>query len=392
MCTVISPQTQVAAAARPRLAVAGRAGLAVALCLVIASCKPTSTETPMSAGERAMLPGLIVFVRERQGGRDVWAVRPTGEERPVSTGPADEYPGAASPDGEHLAIVAARDEQGVHLEQILWVPLDAGAAVPLGPPSPRARLPVFAPDGGSVLAESGTTGFSDIARFAVPPALASTTTLVRRRTGAFEPAISPDGRWVAYVSSDEGDPEVYLARADGTFVRRLTAFDGEDVAPAFSPDGAWVAWLSRRERRRRVYLVRLDGTGFRPLVAAGPTGDEEAVLFRPHGDDALVVERLAGGGTRLWRAPLDAGRERPRPLTDGSHKDEMPAWSPDGRAYVFVSDRSGDLELYLARADGTGVTRLTDSPGPDWLPRWAPAPREGRHEARSFTPWRACIP
>ena len=48
-----------------------------------------------------------------------------------------------------------------------------------------------------------------------------------------------------------------------------------------------------------------------------------------------------------------------------------PAWSPDGSRLAFVSHRSGDEELYVANADGSGVRRLTRSAGPDLSPAWS---------------------
>jgi TolB protein len=66
-------------------------------------------------------------------------------------------------------------------------------------------------------------------------------------------------------------------------------------------------------------------------------------------------------------------------LTADTHSSEGPVWSPDGRYLAFVSSRAGDTELYLMRADGTGQTRVTQSKGPDWLPRWLlPRPEAGR--------------
>jgi Tol biopolymer transport system component len=60
----------------------------------------------------------------------------------------------------------------------------------------------------------------------------------------------------------------------------------------------------------------------------------------------------------------------PVALTDGKSRDDMPAWSPDGKYLVFVADRNGDADLWLMRADGSGQTRLTTAKGADWLPRW----------------------
>ncbi len=52
-----------------------------------------------------------------------------------------------------------------------------------------------------------------------------------------------------------------------------------------------------------------------------------------------------------------------RRLTDERGRDQGPAWSPDGTRIVFMSDRDGDWEIYVMNADGSGQTRLTESPG-----------------------------
>lgn len=51
-------------------------------------------------------------------------------------------------------------------------------------------------------------------------------------------------------------------------------------------------------------------------------------------------------------------------------------WSPDGGRIVFTSDRSGDPEIYVMAADGTGLTRLTDAPGRDAHPDFSPDGRQ----------------
>ena len=51
-------------------------------------------------------------------------------------------------------------------------------------------------------------------------------------------------------------------------------------------------------------------------------------------------------------------------------------WSPDGRKIVFVSDRDGNLEIYVMNADGSGQRNLTRHPGYDSDPEWSPDGRK----------------
>jgi len=64
-----------------------------------------------------------------------------------------------------------------------------------------------------------------------------------------------------------------------------------------------------------------------------------------------------------------------------------PAWSPDGSRVAFVSRRSGDEEIYVANANGTGVKRLTRLPGPDLSPAWSPGGQQlaWSHESEIWT-------
>jgi Tol biopolymer transport system component len=94
---------------------------------------------------------------------------------------------------------------------------------------------------------------------------------------------------------------------------------------------------------------------------------------------ALLASSSSGGGTAPARAELAFSRAgdvwtigadggRARLLIRDAY---APAWSPDGSRIAFVSGRTGDEEIYVARADGSGTTRLTRLPGPDLSPAWS---------------------
>jgi len=99
---------------------------------------------------------------------------------------------------------------------------------------------------------------------------------------AAEPAWSPDGEWIAFTSArDEHGAtcfhecypsgELYLARADGSGIRRLTHNEADDRSPAWSPDGSEIAFVSDRSGRRthenEIWVIGRDGSGLRRLTA-----------------------------------------------------------------------------------------------------------------------------
>lgn len=320
----------------------------------------------LSADERGQIPGVITFVSERGPDKDVWLVRPTGEETRLTRGSEDEFPAAPSPRGDAVLVVASAEHDGVHREQLRIVPLDGGEPVLLHPPRGRSRNPSWAPDGAWLVAESDERGFSDLVRMAPG---AEPMRLTSEPQGSFEPAVSPDGKRIAFVSSRDGDPEIYVMDvSDPGGARRLTAFHKEDGAPRWSPDGRWIAFISNREGRGRVYLIRPDGTDTRALSGTADTGYERDLAWRPDSRALAFVGRHDSGKTRIWVAPVDGGA--PVAITDGGNRDDQPVWSPDGRYITFVSERDGNTDLYLMRADGGAQTRLTRAPGADWLPRW----------------------
>lgn len=263
--------------------------------------------------------------------------------------------------GEGLLVTRSRGES----EEMIVLSLDGGTRS-LSPASTRARSATSAK--GRVLFEGAGAGLSSLFN-------EKGVAVVDDAAGSFEPSLAPDGTWFAFVSSRDGDAEIYRAAIDGGAQRRLTAFHLDDVSPRVSPDGKWILFVSNREGSDRLFLVRPDGRGQRRLheatIAGGGDGGVEAAeadaVWSPDSKSVVFSARPAGGHWHLFRA--DVAKATISRLTEGEFDDQVPAISPDGRSIVFVSDRAADTELYSLDHDG-GVSRVTYQVGADWKPLW----------------------
>ena len=158
---------------------------------------------------------------------------------------------------------------------------------------------------------------------------------------------SPDGREIAYIDYD--DPEsydyeidIYKADVETGTITQLTDAGGVDGNPAWAADGSWILFSSDRDR-----------------VVEGSPGGGDIYRMRPDGSEE---ERLTG--LRRW--------------------DDNASWSPDASRIVWTrtvgkpnEDGYGGVAVHVMKADGSGVTRVTDdrrfaSYGPRYSPdgRW----------------------
>ncbi len=282
---------------------------------------------------------------------------------PLTKGPAAHYLGATRADG--VFVTRSEEEQ----EQLRFVPF-AGAEVALSGRSPRARGVTTA--GGVTLFESGSGGLSNLERV-------DGGQPITHPAGSFEPSLAPDGLWFAFVSSRDGDAEIYRAAIDGGQLQRLTAFHLDDVAPKVSPDGKWIAFVSNREGQDRLFLVKPDGRGQRRLHSENAedtrwdAGELEAAeadaVWTPDSRELIFSARGPRGYWHLYSAEVASGALTR--LTDGAWDDQLPALSPDGKWIAFVSSRDGNAEVY-AMPRGGMPGRVTFEPTADWKPLWVP--------------------
>jgi len=187
------------------------------------------------------------------------------------------------------------------------------------------------------------------------------------------PRFSPDGQWIAFSGSYDGNTDVYIVPAVGGVPQRLTWHPGEDLPQGFTPDGAAVVFTSPREvhtlRYRQLFTVPVGGGAVTKL----PIPNASKATYAPDGahivylplNEAFTQWKHYRGGSASRLMVFDTktyGVEQiPQPAERANDTDPM--WVGD-RIY-FLSDRNGEFNLFSFDPKSKAVaqlTRFTDFP------------------------------
>jgi TolB protein len=195
-----------------------------------------------------------------------------------------------------------------------------------------------------------------------------------------QPSISPDGKRVAYSTSDGA---LWVMSLETKSADALPLPAGRYGYPTWTSDGGGLVYTSYKfmpGSEDADFFVYSFGDGrARPFLSQTGPQDYPA-LSADGGALAYVTSQatvLPGFGNtltqQLWVASLRDGA--PRQLSVGSVGETRPAWSPDGKRIAFSSARSGSADIWLVNPDGQELVRLTEAPGAETSPAWSP---EGR--------------
>lgn len=173
------------------------------------------------------------------------------------------------------------------------------------------------------------------------------------------PDISPNGRFVAFASNRSGNNEIYvLDLSDGSLVNVSNA-PGDDNWPRWSPNGQRIAFHSNRDGNYNIYTVNADGGDLHRVT--NNSALEQFPDWSPDGK-RLVFRR----GTDLFVADADGEEQNVQQLTNlPQFLNQMASFSPDGQQIVFMSTRDGYPSVFLMSADG----ETSDQPAVNLTPK-----------------------
>ena len=188
--------------------------------------------------------------------------------------------------------------------------------------------------------------------------------------GDFNPAWSPDGTKIAYTSMRESFPHVFVLDLNDKTEIRLSNQSSRDRRPAWSPDGEWVAFETTRIGHEQVWIIRSDG-GDKPFefsVFANGFGTRPA--WAPDGN----IVYYSQGDALPWLATKSFDN---RALPEHKVSDVRPIWevdvSPDGYWVIFETLLElGNRDIYRMTANGGELTQLTSDGATDFEPAWRP--------------------
>jgi len=171
------------------------------------------------------------------------------------------------------------------------------------------------------------------------------------------PALSPDGKKIAFSSNRDGQWDLYLWDTGTTRINRLTHTSGYESSPTWSPDSTWLAYTRYLDNNLELFIDQITEDAD-PIQLTQHLAADHSPAWSPLGRQIAFVS-TRGGRAQIWLADLDqSGEERfdlISPSSDSTAK--YPAWSPDGRylAWAAVTERGFHRLMVWDSADSNAA-------------------------------------
>ena len=291
------------------------------------------------------------------------------EARPVTRSKVDDLSPAWSPDGSTIAF---NRRASLRETETLLVPVGGGAERPVWRGGPGVA---WWPDGKSLVVSRSSSPKEPGGLTLLTIATGEQRSLTSAPAGMGDgyPSCSPDGKWVGFLRNGEG-LDVYVVPADGSAAPKQLTFDGRRKQGAL----AWTA-----DSREIVYSMarQFGGAGlWRVAISGGKPAAPLAGLLQFAGNPSIAKRGNQLAYTESWidsniyryEAGADGNFREAGKIVGSSREDHSPSTSPDGSRLVFVSNRTGQSELWTSRPDGSGQAQLTHLNEFAGSPSWSP--------------------
>jgi TolB protein len=190
------------------------------------------------------------------------------------------------------------------------------------------------------------------------------------------PAISPDGQTIAFASNRGGYWDIYLMDLDTGSVTRLSDTLQYDGAPAWSPDGQWLVYETYIDDNLEIQIQSVATPADAYLLTNDP-GADFSPAWSPQGRQIAFISNQSGEN-EVWLADLDKSEEQRfyNLSQNPNSKETHPAWSPDGTSLLWVVEQDGMRNLFVNEVssgdtiEAPVVLSQRNLGGGDW-PAWS---------------------
>jgi tricorn protease len=285
-------------------------------------------------------------------------------------------------DGKSIVFKSQRDSWTLPVARLYTVPATGGPATVL--PMPEAGSGAFSPDGSKMVYSPQSRDFRTEKRYGGGQAnqlyIFDLKTLDAKKISD-NPRPSRDPMWIGntiYFNSDrDGHFNLYAYDVAGGKTSAVTTHKPWDVRwPSASTDGRIVYELDgelhifdTKAKKEAAISINVpdDGLARRPSRISVANFIED-ISLSPKGERVLFCAR-----GDIFSAPVEKGPTRNLTHSSGAH-DKWPRWSPDGSRVAFISDKSGEDEVWVVAQDGSGTPEQLTSGGKAfrYAPEWAP--------------------
>jgi serine/threonine-protein kinase len=308
----------------------------------------------------AWLPdGTLLFVSNRDGGRDVSLVRldaaghATAPPRRITTG-LDALGITVPANGSRLGYAAFAEASNIwSLPVSAGAPVSVAAANPVTTGSQVIESLDISSDGRWLLFDSNRSGNADVYRMALDRA-AEPEQLTKSPVNEFYPTWSPDQREIAFHSFRNGRRQIYVMPASGGAARIVALTDDDDRSPVWTPDGRGILALTNYgSPRLETRMFRRDASG----GWSSPVRWRKPPCMASWSPDGRVGACAELTGRMLL---VDAGGDSLGVLADSGlipNMSQFPQWSADGRTVYYLGVDSASTNDYAVPATG-GAGRL----------------------------------
>jgi TolB protein len=178
------------------------------------------------------------------------------------------------------------------------------------------------------------------------------------------PALSADGRRLAYTGYQSGYADIYLIDLGSGARNRIIKFPGTNSGAAFSPDGNHIACTLSKDGNPEIYVTGINGDS--PFRLTRSRGVESSPTWSPNGSE-IIYSSDQRGNPQLYR--ISAGGGSGRLLPTGFGYNTQPNWSPDGRKVAFNVRSGGGFQVAILELDsGSTHVAVGDGQSPVWGP------------------------